>query len=485
MKLSHFLASALLAGSLSAVADDDLTPEQIAGHPAVQGAASLYGAWLEGRRFYDEVPGIAAGIVYDQQLIWTGNYGYSNVGTQRPMDSDTIFSICSISKLFTSIGIMQLRDAGKLRLSDPVAEHLDWYDIEQAHEESAAVTIQSLLTHSSGLPRESDFNYWAGPDFPFPTREVMIEQLGKQETLYPASMWFQYSNLALTLAGEIVQSVSGEDYADYIREQILDPLELADTRSFYPEELRGEQLAIGYRGHHREGSGGEVKPFFARAITPAAGFTSTVNDLARFAMWQFRLLDNSDDAVLASNTLREMQRVHWVDPDWETTWGLGFNVFQEDGMTVVGHGGGCPGYITQYLMNPKDRIAVVVLTNAGDGAAYDLALGGIKLMTAAIGDISEMPTDTPDYSAYEGSYEGKPWGDEVAIRQAGDYLLVVSAHGSNLDGDVTRLEHQEGDTFVRLTDDGEPRETWTFLIGDDGKARALRTHSSESTRVEF
>ena len=190
------------------------------------------------------------------------------------------------------------------------------------------------------------------------------------------------------------------------------------------------------------------------------------------------------DEVQTAN-VREMQRVHWVDPDWETTWGLGFNVFQEDGMTVVGHGGGCPGYITQYLMNPKDRIAVVVLTNAGDGAAYDLALGGIKLMTAAIGDISEMPTDTPDYSAYEGSYEGKPWGDEVAIRQAGDYLLVVSAHGSSLDGDVTRLEHQEGDTFVRLTDDGEPRETWTFLMGDDGKARALRTHSSESTRVEF
>jgi CubicO group peptidase (beta-lactamase class C family) len=214
---------------------------------------------------------------------------------------------------------MQLRDAGKLRLGDSVNQHLDWFNIEQAHAGSGPITIESLLTHSSGLPRESDFPYWNGPDFPFPTREQLIDRLATQETLYPAQHYFQYSNLALSLAGEIIQERSGQDYGDYIKGQILEPLGLSSTRIYYPVEMRGKQLAIGYTGMHRSGMREPVDPFFTRGITAAAGFTSSVNDLASFASWQFRLLENGGKEVLDANTLREMHRVHWVDPDWETT----------------------------------------------------------------------------------------------------------------------------------------------------------------------
>src|SRR5210317_1135514 len=100
---------------------------------------------------------------------------------------------------------MQLRDADKLTLWDSVGKHLDWFDIAQEYDGSGPITIESLLTHSSGLPRESDFPYWNGPDFPFPTRQQMIAKLKTQNTLYPAQRYFQYSNLALSLAGEIVQ----------------------------------------------------------------------------------------------------------------------------------------------------------------------------------------------------------------------------------------------------------------------------------------
>ncbi|MDZ7768161.1 MAG: serine hydrolase domain-containing protein [Woeseiaceae bacterium] len=199
---------------------------------------------------------------------------------------------------------------------------------------------------------------------------AIIDRLGSQKTLYPAQTYFQYPNLAVSLAGEIIQAVSGQDYAAYVRQNILDPLGLDDTRSYYPEELRGEQLAIGYTGLHREGRCDPVAPFFTRGITAAAGFTSSVNELTRFASWQFRLLDGGDESVLDANTHREMQRVHWVDPDWEVTWGLGFNVRRADDETVVGHSGGCPGYITQFALLPKHRLAVIALTNAGDGPAW-------------------------------------------------------------------------------------------------------------------
>lgn len=480
-----FLLLVLPALAFAASDEPPLTPEQVAAHPEIRGTVAAIDAWIEGVYFYEEVPGISVGIVVDQQLLWNRGYGYSNLSTERPADADTIYSICSISKLFTAIGIMQLRDDGKLSLSDPVASHLDWYDIQQAHEGSAPVTIEGLLTHSSGLPRESDHNYWNGPDFPFPTRDEVIERFSGQETLYPASQYFQYSNLALTLAGEIVQERSGQAFSDYIEEHILQPLELRNTRTLYPDELRGEQLAIGYNGVDRRNSREETEPFFTRGITAAAGFTSTVNDLARFASWQFRVLDSGGDAVLSGNTLREMQRVHWVDPDWETTWGIGFNVRREHDLTIVGHSGGCPGYITQFALVPKQKLAAIVLTNAGDGPAWMIGESILKSMSAALEEATEpSEEELPDFSKYEGNYDFPPWGGEVAIRQSGDRLLLIDLPSDDLTEAINKLQHVEGDTFVRLDDEEEPREPWVFKIGDDGVAIRVTRHNFSMTRIE-
>ena len=107
---------------------------------------------------------------------------------------------------------MQLRDEGLVRLDDTPGQHLSWYDIENAHRDGPAVTIRGILTHSSGLPRESDFPYGTGPDFDFPSHDKIVDRLKAQRTLYPADTYFQYSNLGLTLIGEIVAAVSGQPY---------------------------------------------------------------------------------------------------------------------------------------------------------------------------------------------------------------------------------------------------------------------------------
>jgi CubicO group peptidase (beta-lactamase class C family) len=473
---------------LPAVAADEpeeLTREELLAHPEVAGALAVLDAWIDGEKTYGRIPGISVGIVRDQDLLWSAGYGYANLEAKQPADADTLYSICSISKLFTAIGIMQLRDQGKLSLHDSVNEHLDWFDITQAYEGSGPITIESLLTHSSGLPRESDYPYWNGPDFPFPTRAEMISRLDTQETLYPSQYYFQYSNLALSLAGEIVSAKSGQDYDAYIQERILEPLGLADTRTYYPEDLRGGQLAIGYTGIHRNQQREPVKPFFTRGITAAAGFTSSVNNLATFASWQFRLLEDGDDGILAANTLREMHRVHWVDPDFETTWGLGFNVRREDELTFVSHGGGCPGYITSFTMVPKQKLAAVVLTNAGDGPAGRMAVNILKTIGPAIKK-SEAPAEeeTPDFSQYEGNFESRPWGGEVAIRQWGEKLVVIDIPGGDLKEAMIKLEHDGNHVFTRLTDDGDRREPWVFNIGGDGKTENIKSHGSILYRIE-
>jgi len=483
--LTFMMMLLVSAPTIAADKTDEPSLEALRAHPEVNGALAIIDAWIEGRHLFERIPGISVGIVHDQDLLWTKGYGYSNLETKRPADADTLYSICSISKLFTAIGIMQLRDQNKLRLDDRVSEQLDWFDIEQTHEGSGPVTIEGLMTHSSGLPRESDFPYWIGPDFPFPTREEMIERLKSQEMLYPAQRYFQYSNLGWSLAGEIIREKSGQEYDSYIRGHILDPLELENTRTYYPEDLRGEQLAIGYTGFHRDLSRDPVKPFFTRGITAAAGFTSSVKDLSSFASWQFRLLENGGEEVLSANTLREMQRVHWVDPDWKTTWGLGFAVRRVDDATYVSHGGGCPGYITSFTMIPDQKIAAVVLTNAGDGPAGDMAVNILKTIGPALAKAGTASEDEmPDFSIYEGNYDARPWGGEVAVRQWGDQLVVIDIPGNDLKEAMTRLEYLEENTFIRLTDNDERREPWVFELGENGKATRIVSHSHVMSRVE-
>ena len=448
-------------------------------------AVSAVDAWIEATQIYDDIPGISVGVVVDQEVVFTKGYGYANRRRKSEASADTIYSVCSISKLFTSIAVMQMRDAGKLTLRDPISDHLSWVNIKQKHLEAGPARVLGLLTHSSGLPRESDFNYWRD-DFPFPDRQSMINRLADQETLYPADSLFQYSNLGLTLAGEIVAAHAQTSYEDYVQNAILAPLGLGDTRPYLPRNLHGKQMAIGYSGKFRDRKRTPVKPFDTQVIAAAAGYTSSVNDLARFASWQFRTLKGEDNSVLSGNTLREMHRVHWVDPDWKTSWGIGFNVRNHDGTTVVGHSGGCPGYITNFSMVPKLKLAVIALTNASDGPAVGITTGMLNTIGPAVKKASKAkstegkqesgPIERPDLSEYEGNYGGTVWGREAALRQWGDKLVVLRLPARTLDTGM-KLKQVEGDTFIRLTKDGEERERWNFARDDAGRVTGFTRHS--------
>lgn len=133
--LSITLVSSALTGLFcvpATASGEQPTRAQLLAHPEVSGALAIIDAYVQGVQRHDRVPGVSVGIVYDQDLIWQNGYGAANLETRRPANADTLYSICSISKLFTAIGIMQLRDAGKLALRDLVDRHLDWFNIERA-----------------------------------------------------------------------------------------------------------------------------------------------------------------------------------------------------------------------------------------------------------------------------------------------------------------------------------------------------------------
>ena len=253
-----FFLAVFIVTALSAAAQEQDPPKKLSDDPRVADAVKAWEAWIEYQAAINGIPGVSVGIVHDQELIATNAFGLANPETRQPAAPGTLYSICSISKLFTSIAVLRQRDAGKLRLDDTVAEHLSWFDIEDAHPDDESITIRGLLTHSAGLPRESDYPYWTAADYPFPTHDEIVARLEEQETLYPASRYFQYSNLGLTLAGEIVAATSGQSFDEYIRTHILDPLEMQDTFTEVPKDLRGSRLAIGHSARKRDGSRDEV-----------------------------------------------------------------------------------------------------------------------------------------------------------------------------------------------------------------------------------
>ncbi|WP_439151118.1 serine hydrolase domain-containing protein [Winogradskyella sp.] len=445
-------------------------------------AFKIIEVWLEAQKDFEALPGISAAIVKDQDILWSGAFGKSNVEDNIDATASTLCSICSISKLFTSVAIMKLYDDGKLRLDDELKDVLPWFNLEQQFSDSGPITIRSLLTHSSGLPRQSEVAYWTAPDFSFPTMEEMKEAMKSQETLYPASYNFQYSNLALALLGEVVAEVSGLPYEDFVSKHILKPLKLNDTRANMPKALHGKELAIGYTALNRNLEREEVPLFDAKGVTPAAGFSSNVLDLAKFASWQFRLRDTIAKEILKSSTLKNMHNVHWTDPNFDLTWGLGFSVYKgDDGNKWVGHGGSCPDYRSTLQLNLKSKMAYSVMINAG-GTNPGKYLGAIHAIIGKTEVISEPNLDV-DLNDYVGFYNGQPWGSESYIGTWNGKLVVLRLPTDYPVNAIRMYKHIEGDTFKRMKSNGELGETMVFERDEGGNVIRLKSHQNYTLKM--
>ena len=459
----------------------------VADHPRVSDAVAAWSVWTKAQAELDGVPGMSVAIVHDQEVIHLDAFGMADPENERPATTDTLYSICSISKLFTAIGVMQQRDAGTLDLDTHLTEILPWFAaLEDVHGDDEAITLRRILTHSAGLPRESDSPYWAGPDFDFPTREEIRSRLGEQRTLYPSGRYFQYSNLGLSLAGEAIAAASGTTWEEYTTAHILEPLGMADTYVSVADAHATGRFAAGYSARRGGFERERLSVFEVEGIAPAAGMVSSAEDLARFASWQLRLLDAGGEEVLAAPTLREMQRVHWMDPDWESTWGLGFGVFQIGSRTVAGHSGGCPGFYTTFRLVPKDQLGVIVLSNAIGTDVGLYAAKAIEIIAPALKearDAEEPPPERdPGFDRYTGTYD-TVWGRFAVVRWK-DGLAAVDLDSRNPFDDLTTLRHVEDHVFRRVRSDDETLgEAWVFEVDENGEAISVTSHSNPARRL--
>ncbi|MFN8573932.1 MAG: serine hydrolase domain-containing protein [Gemmatimonadaceae bacterium] len=466
--LATLVTTPLSAQSSSAVAND----------PDVLAAERLFSAWLDAQIAYRGLPGIAVGVVSDQELVWAKGFGLADVSTKRPMTPTTLFRMASHSKLFTATSIMQLREQGKLRLDDPVTKYLPWFSLKPAEENDGEVTIEQLLTHSSGLPREAG-DHWVTNQFPTPD-EIRHLMADRQAAFPPATRW-KYSNLAYTIAGMVVEAVSGQKWADYVQGHIFDPLGMTASSV----DKNDPSLTVGYGRRMPDGSRAVIPFIDARGMGAATGISSSVEDMAKFVEAQFRTGKMGGRQLLSTGSLREMHRVRSVEENWGSGTAIGFAISRINNRTFVGHGGGYLGNTTNTLIQLDDKVGVIVLTNTNDSDPSGIARQLMSTVGAAVAKAAK-PTPTvvmwdPSWARFAGLYRGA-WGDEQVVLMK-DRLVLITPNAPNVDNPVTLEPLGNGRfRFIAATGGGEVGEVVHF--GEEG-GRVTRLYVGDGyfTRV--
>lgn len=435
----------------------------------------VFESWVDSQMAYSGQPGLSAAFVHDQEVVWSKGFGHSDTENNVEARPDTIYRVASISKLFTATAIMQMRDKGKLDLDDPIREYLPWFNLKN---EKGHIKVVNLITHTSGLPREAAGPYWTDNIFPS-VEELKTSLTGQVHILPPWRKW-KYSNLAVSLAGMIVEEVSGQEYTRYVKENILDPLEMRDSYMETLPEIH-PKLAKGYGRRLPDGSR-SISPFTeCNGITPAANLATTVMDLAKFAMLQFR--EDEKTGVLKGDTLREMHRIHWIDPKWNMGWGLGFSLVRLNDKTYHGHGGAVKGYRTNLRISLEDKTAVIVFTNADDGEP-------LKYVEKAFSWVGHLIPEDPEtvepidetWHEYTGKYRNE-WRDMEVIEYNSGLIMVTP---SLLDPmfDPTKLEHIEENRFKMVSSGyGSHGEEVMFEREEDGKVFRIWTGENYAEKI--
>jgi len=426
--------------------------------PDVLGAERLFSAWMEGQLAYRGLPGVVVGVVSDQDLVWAKGFGFADTAAKLPMTPATKFRMASHSKLFTAIAIMQLREDGKLRLDDPVAKYLPWFKAKPAGDDDGPITIEQLLSHSSGLQREAG-DHWTS--FEFPTSDELRRLYADRQAAFAPSVRWKYSNLAYAVAGMIIEQVSGERWADYVDRNIFKPLGMLATS--VDKNVPG--LAVPYGRRMPDGSR-EVLPFVdARGMASATGVTSNLEDMAKFVSAQFRRGPRGGAQIVGTGSLREMHRVRSVEENWTSGTGLGFDITRIKDRTYVGHGGGYPGNTTQTLIQLDDKMGVVVLTNTNDSNPSDIARQLIATVGQAVAKASaSKPAVTwdPAWARFAGLYRGRGGDSHVVLLNR--KLVIITPNAPNVDNPIA-LEPLGGGRFrfVAPTGGGAVGEVVRFV----------------------
>jgi CubicO group peptidase (beta-lactamase class C family) len=427
------------------------------------------------RRFQRErrVPGVSAAVARRGTILWEEAVGLAEIENGTATTPDTQYRVGSITKTFTAAAVMQLRDAGAIRLDDRLGEHI----AEAAH---PGPSIRRLLAHSSGLQREPSGDLWEGMEAP--TVEELLERLADAEQVLEPGRWFHYSNLAFALLGEVVARAAGRAYRQVVQERILDPLGLART-TWDPVEPRARGYFV---EPYSDGVRGERDEVDLRGAASAGQLWSTAADLCRWAAF----LSEPDPAILAPETVEEMHAVQVMTNEaWTEAWGLGLGLTRAGERILAGHAGGMPGHVTGFAYSRREGIAAVVLGNTGSDAEEEAVRLAVTALDALPADSELWRPDGEPPPERVASVLGRWWSEgqesvfswrsgrlearlasdppskepSVFVEEAPDRFRVESGRER---GELLRVVRDESGSVVKLYWATYPFKRDPFIFGE-------------------
>jgi CubicO group peptidase (beta-lactamase class C family) len=322
--------------------------------PAVQAAVSneelvRYTDQLFSKSYPAGEPGAAVLVAKGGQILLRKGYGLANLELGVPIQPDMVFEVGSLTKQFTSAAILLLQERGKLSVTDDVTKYLPDYPTH-----GQKITLDHLLTHLSGVPDYTSLPEW----MPRVREDLTVQQIidlfkDKPLDFSPGEKW-SYSNSGYILLGAVIEKASGKSYEDFVEQEIFAPLGMKRSRYGHQNEVVPGRVA----GYEKGEDGYKIADYVSMTQPYAAGaLMSTVDDLA---LWAEAL---SGGKLLEKTSLERMTTSAKLTSGQSTHYAYGLGISSEDGMQILEHGGGIPGFTSYLLTIPDQRLLVIVLSN--------------------------------------------------------------------------------------------------------------------------
>jgi CubicO group peptidase (beta-lactamase class C family) len=467
-----------------------------------------------------EVPGIALAIVKDGKVVIAKGYGIRKMGEAAMVDEHTLFGIASNTKAFTSTALGILVEEGKLEWDTPVIRYLPSFRLSDPYV-TRELTVRDLLVHRSGLGLGAGDLLW------WPPSTYNRKEIAKRLQFIPLATSFRstyaYDNVLYLVAGELIETVSGLTWEDFVATRILAKVGMTDSKPRHSDAMGDGNIAA---THARiDGKVRPVNPFASDNTNPAGGINASARDMAKWLLTQLdsgRVADGS--RLFSRQTSAQLWRVvtpmPMGNPPSELSalranfsgYALGFDVRDYRGYKLVQHTGGLPGYVSKVAMIPELKLGVAVLTNQESGAAYEsivyfildhflaapkvdwlaayktlverqmAMIAQVEKQTSAKRDTTSRPL--LPLASYAGTYTDAWYGD-VTISIENGKLVIRLDHTPSLVGD---LEHWQYDTFVATWRDRELRADAfvTFSLNPDGSIDQVKMRAvSPATDFSF
>src|SRR5262245_10852698 len=300
-----------------------------------------------------KLPAISIAIVDDQTVVWAKGFGSADPEKKTPATAQTLYRVGSVSKLFTDVAVMQLVEQKKLDLDAPVTNYVP--EFQPKNTSGKPITLRHLMTHRSGLIRESSIGNYFDKDNQ--SLEQMVASLNSTELVYPPETKIKYSNAAIAVVGYVLQRMQKEPFAKYVKRAVLQPLGMSRS-SFEPEPALMPDVAkaIMWSPHGRQ----FPAPTFELGMAPAGCMYSSVLDLAQFLKVLAAGGQGPNGRMLTKESLDEMWRPQFAKKDEKTGIGLGFFIGELHGQRRIGHNGAIYGFATELAYLPESKLGVVV-----------------------------------------------------------------------------------------------------------------------------